>query len=60
MKAFKIETANELDQSNLAQLLFEISFFIRKGDMESRELMDGSYRIDTSLGIAFLSIIEEE
>ena len=60
MKAFKIETDSDLDQQGLSSLLRQIADTLQDGDMESRELMDGSYRIETSLGIAFLSIIEEE
>ncbi len=57
MKELKIETDSELDQTNLAFLLREIADTLLDGDIESCELMDGSYRIETSLGVAFFSIV---
>ena len=59
MKAFKIETDTELDQIGLSVTLRRIADSLDDDDIESCELMDGSYRIETPWGIAFLSIIEE-
>ena len=58
MQTIKIETRFELDDSNTVQILREISNFIETGDIESHELMDGSYYIETTLGAVFFSAEE--
>ncbi len=50
---------DDLDEEQLATILETVANDLRHEDMESKELMDGSCKIDTVYGKAFLSIESE-
>jgi hypothetical protein len=54
-----IDIDGEIDQEASATILEAVAKALREEDMESRELMDGSYRVDTPHGPAFLARDEE-
>jgi hypothetical protein len=62
MQGIKIETSFELDATAAVSILKEVGDFIENEgySMEDHELMDGSYKVYTSYGSVFLSIINED
>lgn len=55
-----IEVSAQLDQEAVATVFGEVGKTLREADMESKELMDGSYRIETTHGPVFLNIDQGE
>jgi len=47
---------DDLDQEQMASVLEDIAKVLREDDVEDKQLMDGSIRIETSHGIVFLTV----
>ena len=50
-----IDTEKDLDQEQTARVFEEIGKFLMD-DLEDKQLMDGSFRFETSQGTVFLTV----
>jgi hypothetical protein len=61
MTTFKLETPTIIDQEQLATIFGDIAKVLREDDdFGSKELMDGSFRIETTHGEVFITPTGEE
>lgn len=55
----KIEINKQLDEAAVASVLEQISREIINQELEDKELMDGSFPVDTYHGVAYISFDNE-
>lgn len=60
MKIILDNISPELDQIQIAQVILTVGTHVLGADLESSELMDGSFRIDTPHGYVYMSVEDEE
>ena len=53
-----LEIPSDLNQTQIAHVFLDIAMEMLKGDLESKELMDGSFRFKTSLGACWMNAVE--
>ena len=53
-----IDIKKDLDQEQTARVFDELSNFLMD-DLEDKQLMDGSFRFETSQGTVFLTVHDE-
>lgn len=59
MTSISLEIDKEVDQGQLATILEQLGKQLREDDVESKELMDGSYRFKVGNAVVWLNYIEE-